>query len=113
LNLDGLRELVDIFRHRWDPIILVLLGEHPRRRKELTQEVCDNRGEHISDGVLSEALDRLQDEGLIMKKKLRANHVVYQATPAALGRVEWLQRVSEFAAATKVNMFEARGRDQP
>jgi len=97
LYLDGLRELVDNFRHRWDPIILVLLAEHPRRRRELTQEVRDNRGEHISDGVLSEALDRLQAEGLIAKDKLAANHVVYRATPAAQHRVTWLQRVSEFA----------------
>ncbi len=106
MNLDGLRELVDIFRHRWDPIILVLLAEHPRRRKELTQEVRNNRGEHISDGVLSKALDRLRDEGLIIKEKRRANHVVYRASPAALGRVEWLQRVSEFAAATKAEVAD-------
>lgn len=106
LNLDGLRELVEIFRHRWDPIILVLLAERPRRRRELTQEVRDNRGEHISDGVLSEALDRLQDDGLIAKDKRGANHVVYRATSAALGRVARLQRISEFAAATGAESAE-------
>jgi DNA-binding HxlR family transcriptional regulator len=101
MNLDGLRDLVDIFRHRWDPIILVLLAEQPRRRRELTQEVRNNRGEHISDGVLSKALDRLQYEGLITKEQRHPKHVVYRATPIALSRVEWLQCVSEFAATTK------------
>ncbi|SRR6266545_3890151 len=96
LNLDLLRELVEIFRYRWDPIILVLLAERPRRRRELTQEVCDSRGEHISDGVLSDVLNRLQDEGLITKENIRANHVVYRATPAALSRVERLRRISDF-----------------
>jgi DNA-binding HxlR family transcriptional regulator len=95
LNLDELRELVEIFRHRWDPIILVLLAERPRRRKELTQEVRDNRGEHISDGVLSDVLTRLQDEGLITKVNKGASHVVYRATPAALSRVERLRRISD------------------
>ncbi len=95
MNLDGLRELVEIFRHRWDPIILVLLAERPRRRRELTQEVCDSHGEHISDGVLSDVLNRLQGEGLITKENIRASHVVYRATQAALCRVERLRRVSD------------------
>jgi DNA-binding HxlR family transcriptional regulator len=98
LNLDGLRELAEIVRHRWDPIILALLSERPRRRRELSQQVRDQRGEHISDGVLSDALNRLQDEGLIIKEKSGANHAVYRATPAALGKVGRLQRISELAA---------------
>jgi DNA-binding HxlR family transcriptional regulator len=95
LDLDALRELVEIFRHRWDPIILVVLAERPRRRRELTQQVCDSHGEHISDGVLSDVLNRLQDEGLITKENVGANHVVYRATPAAMSRVERLRRISD------------------
>jgi len=95
LNLDGIRELVEIFRHRRDPIILVLLDERPRRRRELTQEVCDSRGEHISDGVLSDVLNRLRDEGLVTKENIGANHVVYRATPAALSRVKRLRRIGD------------------
>jgi DNA-binding HxlR family transcriptional regulator len=95
VNLDGLRELVEIFRHRWDPIILVLLAERPRRRKELTQEVRDSR-EHISDGVLSDVLKRLQKDGLITKVTPAASHVVYRATPKALNWVERLRRISGY-----------------
>jgi DNA-binding PadR family transcriptional regulator len=101
MNLDALRELAVIFRHRWDPIILGLLSEGPRRRRDLTQEVRDQDGEHISDGVLSETLTRLQDEGLITKEKAGANHAVYRATPAAQRKVERLRQISEFAAATR------------
>ena len=67
---------------------------------ELTQEVRDGRGEHISDGVLSEALTRLQEEGLITKDKPGAHRAVYQATPAALSRVKRLRRFIEIADQT-------------
>ncbi|GIJ62113.1 hypothetical protein Vau01_096290 [Virgisporangium aurantiacum] len=98
LSLDDLRELIDIFRHRWDPIILVLLADRPRRRKELTQEVRDGSGEHIADGVLSEVLTRLQTDGMIVKDKSGANHVVYRATQAALTTVARLRRISDLDA---------------
>jgi DNA-binding HxlR family transcriptional regulator len=101
LNLDGLRELAVIFRHRWDPIILGLLSDGPIRRRDLTQEVRDQDGEHISDGVLSETLTRLQDEGLITKDKTSANHAIYRATPAARRKIERLRQINEFAEAMR------------
>jgi DNA-binding PadR family transcriptional regulator len=101
LNLDGLRELVDIFKHRWDPIILVLLAERPRRRRELTQEVRDSRGEHIADGVLSEVLNRLQAEGLIVKVMVGANRALYGPTPAAVDWVRRLERISDLNAGAR------------
>jgi len=98
VDLDRLRELADIFERRWDSKILALLAERPRRRRDLTQQVRDKRGDHISDGVLSGVLRRLGDEGLITKENRGANHVVYRATPTALRKVERLRRISEIAA---------------
>jgi len=107
LNLDGLRELAVIFRHRWDPIILGLLSEGPKRRRDLTQEVRDQDDEHISDGVLSETLTRLQDEGLITKEKAGANHAIYRATPAARHKIERLRQINEFAEAIRDEEHDA------
>jgi DNA-binding HxlR family transcriptional regulator len=98
MDVDALRELTDIFKHRWDPIILALLSASPHRRRELTHQVRDKKGEHISDGVLSQTLSRLTEEGLIDKEQRGVNHVIYSATPAAIDQVERLRRQSARAA---------------
>jgi len=77
LQLDALRNLL---RHRWDLTIIALLAESPRRRRDLTQQVRDERGEHIADGVLSDVLRRLVDQGLIKKNRPASNQAVYRAT---------------------------------
>lgn len=98
MNVDGLREFASILGHRWDRIILSLLVDGARRRRDLTQLVRDDDGDHISDGVLSEALSRLEDEGLIEKTKTGANHAVYSATEEARRKIEQLRLIDEFAA---------------
>src|SRR3954453_7643891 len=77
LQLDALRT---VLRHRWDLTIIALLVESPRRRRDLTQQVRDERGEHIADGVLSDVLRRLVDQGLIKKSRPASNQAVYRAT---------------------------------
>ena len=99
MNLDRLRDVTAIWKHRWDPIILELLSKGPRRRRDLSQQARDQNNEHISDGVLSETLSRLQDEGLITKEKTGANRAIYSATPAAQRRMERLRQINEFAVA--------------
>ncbi len=111
MNRDGLRELAAIWGHRWDSIILGLLVEGPKRRRDLSQQVRDEDGEHISDGVLSETLNRLQDEGLITKEKPEVNHAVYRATPAAHRKIERLRQISEFAAG--IQDEETKATDRP
>jgi DNA-binding HxlR family transcriptional regulator len=98
LTLDGLSEFHDLIKHRWDLMILALLSERPRRRVELTQQVVDEAGTHISDGVLSEALQRLQDEGLVTKHKTGPHHADYHATPLALRKIERLRMINTFVA---------------
>ncbi len=103
LNRDGMREFASILGHRWDRIILDLLVDGARRRRDLTQLVRNEDGDHISDGVLSEALSRLEDEGLIEKTKTGANHAVYGATEEARRKIEQLRQIDAFAAALRGN----------
>jgi DNA-binding HxlR family transcriptional regulator len=103
LNRDGLHEFASILGHRWDRIILGLLVDGAMRRRDLTQLVRNDDGDHISDGVLSEALNRLEDEGLIEKTKTGANRAVYSATEEARRKIEQLRQIDEFAATLRGN----------
>src|SRR3954454_11786761 len=99
----GFGEFAELLRHRWDPVILSLLTERPRRRRDLTQEVVDLGGERVSDGVLSLALKRLQAEGMVIRKQAGARHVEYHATPSAVAVIDRLRRLSEIAAGLQGN----------
>jgi DNA-binding HxlR family transcriptional regulator len=103
VNLDGLRELAELFKHRWDPIILALVTERPRRFSELAHEVRDRSGEHISDGVLSLTLARLIVDGFITKRQSGRWHSLYAPTIEAHSRVQRLQQLSELAIRSEPN----------
>jgi DNA-binding HxlR family transcriptional regulator len=98
MNMTGLVELAAFFRHRWDPFILVLLAERPRRYRELANEVRDWSGAVISDGVLSAALARLAEEGLLLKLHSGPGHALYAATGRGRQKVERLRRLCDVAA---------------
>ncbi|GAA0937821.1 hypothetical protein Vau01_119070 [Virgisporangium aurantiacum] len=98
LDSDGLREKLPVLRRRWDPVVLtVLCKDGPQRRRNLSQTVVDE-GERIADGVLSEVLNRLQQEGFVAKETRSPNVVLYEATEAARDWVEWLRRVTDLSA---------------
>jgi DNA-binding HxlR family transcriptional regulator len=103
LDLDPER-LRKLARRRWDWIILAVLARRsPRRRTELSQKVRDQDGRHIADGILSVALKRLVDEGLVdrnVKKEPKQGIVAeYSITPNGKCLLGHLCRISEILAA--------------
>ncbi|WP_016699820.1 winged helix-turn-helix transcriptional regulator [Actinoalloteichus spitiensis] len=72
-----IRAATDLFTHRWDPVVLVALGEGPRRRRDLRWAIGG-----LSDKVLTEALRRLLRQGLVDRRSLPAAppHVEYRLT---------------------------------
>jgi DNA-binding HxlR family transcriptional regulator len=98
MNLSSLQDLAELLRHRWDPIVLALVAERPRRYSELTRVVRDDSGERISDGVLSLTLSRLIDSGLLVKRSSGEGYVLYTPTNEARRRIRRLRWLSEMAA---------------
>ena len=107
VNRDGLREFAGILEHRWDRIVLGLLVDGTRRRRDLNQLVRDDDGVQVSEGVLSAVLSRLEDEGLVEKTKTGANHVMYDATEEARRKILQLRQIDEFAATLRGNDTDA------
>jgi DNA-binding HxlR family transcriptional regulator len=58
-----LRMATDLFAHTWDPVVLATLSEGPKRRRALRTGIGG-----ISDKALTEALHRLQGNGLIERR---------------------------------------------
>ena len=75
-----LRAATELFEHRWDVLILAALREGPLRRSELLALAG------IADKLLTEALRRLQDNGLVEATRHRTAppRVDYRLT--ALGK---------------------------
>lgn len=75
------RAATDVLRHRWDGVVLAVLGGGPHRRGELREAIGP-----VKDKPLSEALARLMAANLVVRR--RADHassvIVYELT--ALGR---------------------------
>ncbi|WP_051900407.1 winged helix-turn-helix transcriptional regulator [Streptomyces aureus] len=75
------RAAAELIRHTWDPVVLSALRLGPTRRNELLARVAG-----ASDKVLTEALRRLQDHGLVVKARgaeQASSHpgAVYQLSP--------------------------------
>jgi len=80
-----LRAATDLFTHTWDPVVLAGLRTGPRRRAELLTAVGG-----LSDKVLSEALRRLVDNGLVERRRYPAAppHVEYRLSPLGASLVD-------------------------
>jgi DNA-binding HxlR family transcriptional regulator len=76
-----LRAATELFAHTWDPVVLIGLRTGPRRRHALRAAIGG-----ISDKVLTEALHRLQGNGLVERA------AVPQAPPRAEYRLSRLGR---------------------
>lgn len=72
-----LRAATDLFRYKWDPIVLAALSIGPRRRGTLHTSM---RG--MSEKVLTEVLNRLLSHGLVERKSYRESppRVEYELT---------------------------------
>ncbi len=75
------RTAIELIRHAWDSVVLSALRAGPTRRNELLTRIAG-----VSDKVLTQALQRLQERGLVTK----ASHAgqpapqtgaIYQLTP--------------------------------
>ncbi|WP_147945021.1 helix-turn-helix domain-containing protein [Microbispora sp. CSR-4] len=56
------RAAAELINHAWDPVVLSALRLGPTRRKELLMRIAG-----VSDKVLTQALQRLQARGLVVK----------------------------------------------
>ena len=68
------RAAAELIRHAWDPVVLSALRLGPTRRNELLGRIGG-----VSDKVLTQSLQRLQDHGLVTRARTSAHAVaVYQ-----------------------------------
>ncbi|MGW4276321.1 winged helix-turn-helix transcriptional regulator [Streptomyces seoulensis] len=75
------RAAADLIRHTWDPVVLSALRLGPTRRNELLLRIAG-----VSDKVLTQALQRLQARGLVIKVRSTersSEHpgAIYQLSP--------------------------------
>jgi DNA-binding HxlR family transcriptional regulator len=65
MNIHHHQEIHDLFRSKWDPVILEVLVEQPHRFRELALKVHARFPGHIDDSTLNRALERLRRAGHI------------------------------------------------
>ncbi|WP_191243273.1 winged helix-turn-helix transcriptional regulator [Amycolatopsis deserti] len=75
------RAAIELIRHAWDSVVLSALRMGPTRRNELLTRIAG-----VSDKVLTQALQRLQERGLVTKalnaeQPAPPSGAIYQLTP--------------------------------
>lgn len=75
-----LRAATELFEHRWDVLVLAALNEGPLRRADLLALAG------IADKLLTEALRRLQDNGLVESTRHRTAPPRVDYSLTALGK---------------------------
>ncbi|MBN6057609.1 helix-turn-helix transcriptional regulator, partial [Nonomuraea sp. RK-328] len=77
------RAAAELISHAWDPVVLSALRMGPTRRKELLTRIAG-----VSDKVLTQALQRLQARGLVVRDSSSADPA--SAHPGAVYRLSTL-----------------------
>lgn len=95
---DGLSELADMRTRPALAIILGLLAEQPRRRRELARILYPDDDPTGGD-VLADHLHRLERAGLIVADQADHSQAQLTLTRTGHGRVARLRRIAEFARA--------------
>jgi DNA-binding HxlR family transcriptional regulator len=82
--LAGLREIEELFGHRWDALVLLCLvaSPSPLRYRDLAREMHRQSDEMFSDTDLSRSLRRLADAGLIQRSPSDDRYKPYALTSA-------------------------------
>jgi DNA-binding HxlR family transcriptional regulator len=103
-----LRMGTDLFTHVWDPVVLAALASGPRRRRVLRASIGS-----ISDKALTEALHRLNINGLIVRRSFAEAppRVDYALTPLGQTFVDGPMRaLAEWITRYGDELFEAQER---
>lgn len=93
-NLDlltRLRELEDLFSHRWDALAMLCLSDGPLRFNRLAATMNERADERLADGVLSRSLHRLSDKRMVVRAEVaESGHIVYALTDEGRARAQQL-----------------------
>ena len=83
----------ELLSRKWHPVIIHRLLQRPMGFNELQREV-----HHISDKVLSESLDDLQDKGIVQKEVIneRPKEVEYSLTETGLSLEKVIEPMFEW-----------------
>ncbi len=104
-----LRAATDLFAHRWDVLVLAALHEGPLRRNDLLQLAG------IADKLLTEALRRLQDNGLVeaTRHKAAPPRVDYHLTELGKSFADGpLRALADWTQEYGVDLLDAQERAQ-
>jgi DNA-binding PadR family transcriptional regulator len=84
IDIGSYLEIADLFRFRWDPVILGVLAERSCRFRELGKRLENHIDDHFDDNALDRGLKRLARSRHIVKGRTRVGRrdvPVYAITP--------------------------------
>jgi DNA-binding HxlR family transcriptional regulator len=70
------RAATELINHAWDPVVLSALRLGPTRRNQLLKRISG-----VSDKVLTQAIQRLQSRGLVIRTSGANRAAVYRLSP--------------------------------
>ena len=103
----GSRKVLEIVTGKWTVLVLYALGERPLRYADLRRGI-----EGISQKMLTQTLRRLQRDGLVERRSVRANSssMQYRLTQLGISLEEFLCPLCEWAEAHLDELEAARQR---
>jgi DNA-binding HxlR family transcriptional regulator len=96
MDSGGMRQVLGIFNHKWDPAVLACLAERPRRYSELARVIREVDSD-LTEGVLSKNLKRLVAHGLIRQEPIGSRHHAWDLTPLGRRMALILTRITDLA----------------
>ena len=86
--------VIELIGRRWTGAILLVLSSGPSRFSGLRHQIPG-----LSDRLLSERLDELEDEGIVEHRELN-DHTFYQLSQKGAGLLPVIHAIETFAQAT-------------
>lgn len=87
VDLVNLQEIEDLFRYRWDTVVVICLKHGPMRYGELGSAITTWAGTRLADGVLTRSLRRLTEAELVRLTDDGDGHNAYTLTVQGRARL--------------------------
>ncbi|GEM_PF-6991987 len=94
VNFAHVRQIEDLFRHRWDAVTLLCLADGPLRYTDLATAISKRADQRIPDAMLTRCLRRLTECALV-RPQPGSNGPGYVLTEAGQAQIAILARFSK------------------
>ena len=92
VNYAQVRQIEEMFQHRWDAMVLLCLADGPLRYGDLASAINKRSDKRIAEAVLTRCLRRLTERGLVGRPD--DNTIAYTLTTVGQAQTNLLGKLS-------------------